>query len=102
MKVLLEEVPLDNYKESGKYKIKGKKFHFSKETKEVNLAFDAGTNSPTFTSNGDNIEAVDFEFVYPLEPQALSDIGLKAIAAGAPAAGAAILAVFDTLLSAVG
>ena len=81
--------------EHGTYK--AMKFQFSKDDEKLHLDFEPGTNIPQLKINGKIIEGTEFDFIFPLEPQALSQVRLSETTTGAPAA---ILSVVDFFLAA--
>ena len=76
---------------------KARKFQFSEKDEKLHLDFEPGTNIPQLKINGNIIEGTEFDFIFPLEPQALSQVRLSETTTGAPAA---ILSVVDFFLAA--
>ena len=80
--------------EHGTYK--AMKFQFSKDDEKLHLDFEPGTNIPQLKINGNIIEGTEFDFIFPLEPQALSQVRLAPAATGA---AGSILSVVDFFLA---
>merc|ERR1712223_589076 len=75
---------------------KAKKFQFSEKDEKLHLDFEPGTNIPQLKINEEIIAGTDFDFIFPLEPQALSQVRLAPAATGA---AGSILSVVDFLLA---